>query len=63
MGKTHKLVGNTTETYCPVWLGFNSRGGMIGMADEYYASRWWKYVTCKLCLRSRPDYSPKGNTD
>ncbi len=51
MGKTHKLRGHTTETYCPVWLGFTN--GYLTWCDEYYATRWWKYVTCKKCLKAR----------
>src|SRR6185312_4536186 len=46
MSKTHKLIGSTTMTHCPVWLG-------TPVSHEYYASRWWKYVDCKLCLRKR----------
>jgi hypothetical protein len=41
----HKRRGHEAVTVCPEWLSAVSWG--------FYASHWWKYVTCKRCLAKR----------
>lgn len=44
--KMHKLMGDQVQTYCSAWLG---------KGEGFWASRWWKYVTCKRCVARRAE--------